>query len=285
MPGTRPGMTSSNEQMSAPPTARPNFQGIGAPLRRVEDRRFLLGHGRFVADIALPGALHCVLLRSPHAHARIRKIDVAEASALPGVAAVLTGADMAADGVAPMRPLWVIRSRDGTPMAQPPRYALARETVRHVGEPVVAMIADTREQAADAAERVLVDYEALPAVTDVRAAQAVGAPQLHEAAPGNVCFRWARGDEAAVRSAFASAPHKVAVDLVNNRLIGAAIEPRAAFATIEPGTGRLTLTSATQAPHHIRKQVTEQLGMPESALRVVSPDVGGGFGYKGKLYP
>src|SRR5262247_3980454 len=263
----------------------PNFQGIGAPLRRVEDRRFLLGRGRFVADIELPGALHCVLVRSPHAHARIRKIDTAAAVASPGIAAVFTGADMAADGVKPMRPLWVIRSRDGSEMAQPPRYALARGTVRHVGEPVVAVIGETRAAAADAAERVAVDYEALPAVTDVRAAQASGAPRLHEAAPGNVCFRWARGDEAAVRAALAAAPHKVAIDLVNNRLVGAALEPRAVFATIEPATGRLTLTSATQAPHHIRKQVTEQLGMPESALRVVSPDVGGGFGYKGKLYP
>ena len=264
---------------------RPNYQGIGAPLRRVEDRRFLLGRGRFVADIELPGALHCILVRSPHAHARIRKIDTAAAVASPGVAAVFTGSDMAADGVLPMRPLWVIRSRDGSEMAQPPRYALARGTVRHVGEPVVAVIAETREAAADAAERVAIDYEAMAAVIDVRAAQAAGAPRLHEAAPGNVCFRWARGDEAAVRAAFAAAPHKVAVDLVNNRLVGAALEPRAAFATVEPATGRLTLVSATQAPHHIRKQVTEQLGIPESALRVISPDVGGGFGYKGKLYP
>jgi aerobic carbon-monoxide dehydrogenase large subunit len=264
---------------------RPNYQGIGAPLRRVEDRRFLLGRGRFVADIELPGALHCILVRSPHAHARIRKIDTAAATASPDVVAVFTGSDMAADGVLPMRPLWVIRSRDGSEMAQPSRYSLARGTVRHVGEPVVAVIAETHGAATDAAERVAIDYEAMAAVSDVRAAQAAGAPRLHEAAPGNVCFRWARGDEAAVRAAFAAAPHKVAVDLVNNRLVGAALEPRAAFASIEPATGRLTLVSATQAPHHIRKQVTEQLGMPESALRVVSPDVGGGFGYKGKLYP
>jgi carbon-monoxide dehydrogenase large subunit len=263
----------------------PNAQGIGAPLRRVEDRRFLLGRGKFVADIELSGALQCVLVRSPHAHARIRALDVSAAAAAPGVVAVFTGADMAADGINPMRPLWVIRSRDGNPMAQPPRYALARATVRHVGEPVVAVIAETREAAADAAERIAIDYEALPAVTDARAAQARGAQQLHEAAPGNVCFRWARGDEAAVRAAFQTAPHKVTIDLVNNRLIGAAIEPRAMFATVEPGTDRLTLVSATQAPHHIRKQVTEQLGMPESALRVISPDVGGGFGYKGKIYP
>ena len=149
-----------------------NYQGIGAPLRRVEDRRFLLGRGRFVADIELPGALACVLVRSPHAHARIRRIDTSAAMASPGVVAVFTGADMAADGMAPMRPLWAVRSRDGTAMAEPPRFALARGTVRHVGEPVVAVIADTLLQATDAAERVEVDYEPLPAVTDARAAQA-----------------------------------------------------------------------------------------------------------------
>src|SRR5712675_1220715 len=155
---------------------RPNDQGIGAPLRRLEDRRFLLGRGRFVADIELPGALHCAFVRSPHAHARIRAIDTAAATASPGVVAVFTGADMAADGVLPMRPLWIIRSRDGSEMRQPPRYALAREAVRHVGEPVAAVIAETREQAADAAERVTIDYEPLLAVTDARAAQERGAP-------------------------------------------------------------------------------------------------------------
>jgi aerobic carbon-monoxide dehydrogenase large subunit len=262
-----------------------NYQGIGAPLRRVEDRRLLTGRGRFVADIDLAGALACALVRSPHAHAHIRKIDSSAAEAMPGVIAVFTGADMAADGMAPMRPMWAVRSRDGAPMAEPPRFALARETVRHVGEPVVAVIAETLPQAADAAERVAIDYEPLPAVTDARAAQAEGAPQLHAAAPGNVCFRWARGDEAAVRKALQSAVHTVAIDVVNNRLVGAAIEPRAVMATAESDGGKLTLYTSTQAPHHIRRQVTEQLGIPESALRVISPDVGGGFGYKGKLYP
>jgi aerobic carbon-monoxide dehydrogenase large subunit len=262
-----------------------NYQGIGAPLRRVEDRRLLTGRGRFVADIELPGALACALVRSPHAHARIRAIDVSAAVAAPGVVAVFTGTDMAADGMAPMRPMWAVRSRDGAPMAEPPRFALARETVRHVGEPVVAVIAESLPQAVDAAERVAIDYEPLPAVTDARAAQAEGAPQLHAAAPGNVCFRWTRGDEAAVRKALQSAAHTVAIDVVNNRLVGAAIEPRAVMATAEPDGGKLTLYTSTQAPHHIRRQVTEQLGIPESALRVISPDVGGGFGYKGKLYP
>jgi aerobic carbon-monoxide dehydrogenase large subunit len=264
---------------------KPNYQGIGAPLRRVEDKRFLTGHGRFVADIELSGALACALVRSPHAHATIRRIDASAARAAPGVVAVLTGADMAADGLAPMRPLWVVRSRDGSPMAEPARFALARETVRHVGEPVAAVVAATLAQAVDAAERLAVDYVPLPAVTDARAAQAKGAPQLHACAARNVCFRWARGDEAAVRAALRSAAHVVAIDLVNNRLVGAAIEPRAVIGAVDPQSEKLTLYSSTQAPHHIRRQVTEQLGIPESALRVISPDVGGGFGYKGKLYP
>jgi aerobic carbon-monoxide dehydrogenase large subunit len=263
----------------------PNYQGIGAPLRRVEDKRFLTGHGRFVADIELSDALACALVRSPHAHAAIRRIDAAAALAAPGVVAVFTGADMAADGVAPMRPLWLVRSREGSPMAEPARFALARETVRHVGEPVAVVVAATLAQAVDAAERLEVDYAPLPAVTDARAAQAEGAPQLHACAGSNVCFRWARGDEATVRAALRSAAHVVAIDLVNNRLVGAAIEPRAVIGAVDAQSEKLTLYSSTQAPHHIRRQVTEQLGIPESALRVVSPDVGGGFGYKGKLYP
>jgi carbon-monoxide dehydrogenase large subunit len=262
-----------------------DYQGIGAPLRRVEDARFLAGRGRFVADIDLAGALACVLVRSPHAHAAIRRIDASAALASPGVVAAFTGADMAADNMAPMRPLWVIRSKDGSSMAEPPRFALARERVRHVGEPVAAVVAETLAQATDAAERLEVEYEPLAAVTEAREGQAAAAPQLHGCAPGNVCFRWARGDEGAVRAAFRSAAHLVAIDLVNNRLVGAAIEPRAVMGTVEPQSEKLTLYSSTQAPHHIRRQVTEQLGIPESALRVVSPDVGGGFGYKGKLYP
>ncbi len=289
--GAQPeGDCNASSELPGPPNIPPALAGegrtgIGAPLRRVEDRRFLAGRGRFVADIKLPGALACVLVRSPHAHAAIRAIDVSAAVSSPGVVAVLSGADMAADGIARMRPLWIIRSRDGSSMAEPPRFALARERVRHVGEPVAAVIAGSRELAADAAERVVVDYAPLAAVTDARAAQAPGAPLLHESAPGNVCFRWARGDEAAVRAALSSAAHVVALDLVNNRLIGAAIEPRAVIGTVDAQTDRLTLYTSTQAPHHIRRQVAEQLGIAESALRVISPDVGGGFGYKGKLYP
>jgi carbon-monoxide dehydrogenase large subunit len=178
--------------------------------------------------------LHCVLVRSPHAHANIRRIDSGAAVASPGVAAVLTGADMAADKVGPMAPLWAIQTSDGKPMAKPPRWALARGTVRHAGEAIAAVIAQTQAQAQDAAELLQVDYEPLPVVTGGRAAMNKDAPQLHDSAPGNVCFRFARGDEEAVRKAFDSAAHVVKLDLANNRLIGAAIEPRAVLASIIP---------------------------------------------------
>jgi aerobic carbon-monoxide dehydrogenase large subunit len=223
-------------------------------------------------------------VRSPHAHARIRRIDGTAATNALGVIAVLTGADMAADNVGPMAPLWAIKSADGGPMAEPPRWALARGTVRHVGEAVALVVAETLPKARDAADLVQVDYEPLPAVIDARAAMREDAPLLHEAAPGNVCFRFARGDEAAVRKAFAGAAHVVRLDLTNNRLIGAAIEPRAVLADGSAG-GKLTLYCATQVPHLIRRTVSEQLGLPQTAIRLVAPDVGGGFGYKGKHYP
>jgi aerobic carbon-monoxide dehydrogenase large subunit len=224
-------------------------------------------------------------VRSPHAHAAIRTIDLSRARSAAGVVAVFTGADMETDRVGPMRALWAIKSADGKPMAEPPRWALARGRVRHVGEPVAIVIAQSRAQSLDAAELVDVDYETLPAVTDARAAGGAAAPQLHGDAPGNVCFRWARGDEAAVRAGLTTAPHVTRIDLVNNRLIGGAIEPRAALGVAEPGSERLTLYSSTQVPHHIRRYVAEQLGLAEGSVRVVAPDVGGGFGYKGKHYP
>ncbi len=253
-------------------------------MRRVEDSRLLRGGGRFVADFCFSGELHCVLVRSPHAHAHIRRIDATRAGAAPGVVAVFGGADMAADGVGAMRALWAIRFGDGAPMVEPARWALARDRVRHVGEPVAAVIARSRAEALEAAERVEVTYEGLPAVVDAREASA-SAPQLHAAAPGNVCFRWTRGDEAAVARALATAAHVTRIDLVNNQLIGAAIEPRAVIAVADAAHDKLTLYCSTQVPHHVRRLVSEQLNLAEAAVRVIAPDVGGGFGYKGKHYP
>ena len=224
-------------------------------------------------------------MRSPHAHASIRNIEGSRARIAPGVVAIFSGADMAADAVGPMRALWAIRGSDGKPMAEPPRWALARDRIRHVGEPIAAVVARTREQALDAAELLDVAYDTLPVVVDAREAMTASAPLLHEAAAANVCFRWARGDEAAVRNVLAAAAHVTRVELVNNRLIGAAIEPRAVLAVAEAASEKLTLYCATQVPHHIRRFVAEQLGLSEGGVRVVAPDVGGGFGYKGKHYP
>ena len=218
-------------------------EGIGASVRRVEDARLLRGGGRFVADIVIPGELYCAIVRSSHAHAIIRKIDAAQAAAAPGVVAVFSGADMAADRVGPMRTLWAIRGANGIPMAEPPRWALARERVRHVGEPVAIVIGGTREQALDASELLDIDYAPLPAVIDARGAVAAEAQQLHDAAPGNICFRWARGDEAAVREAMQTAAHVTRLDLVNNRLIGGAIEPRAVLAVADAASEKLTYTA------------------------------------------
>ncbi len=258
---------------------------IGAPVRRVEDARFLTGTGRFLGDIHFPGELHGVFVRSPHAHARILKIDTTAAAQAPGIVAIYTGADMAADHVGAMKPMWAITAPDGSKMAEPPRHALARDRVRHVGEPVAFVVADTLSQAMDAAELVEIDYDALPSVTEGARAQDTASPLLHDEAPGNVCFRFGRGDKAKVDAAFAGAAHVVAIDLHNQRIAGVALEPRGAIALPASGHDKLTLYSTTQTPHHIRRQVAEQLGLSEAKLRVISPDVGGGFGFKGKLYP
>jgi carbon-monoxide dehydrogenase large subunit len=264
-------------------------EGIGAPVRRREDRRFLTGRGQYVSDLVMEGELHCAFVRSPHAHARIGAIRTAAAAAAPGVVAVFTGADMAADKVGPMTPLWRIPGAEGTTMNEPPRWALARGAVRHVGEAVAMVAAATRNQALDAAELVEVDWEPLPAVVDLRDAAAAGAPQLHPEAPGNLCVRFQRGSRNAVDEAFAGAAHNVAVDIFNHRIICAAMEPRAVIAVASATRGldghAVTLWSATQVPHHIRKFVAEQLDLPENAVRVIAPDVGGGFGTKGKHYP
>ena len=225
---------------------------IGDAVRRVEDRRFLTGSGNFVADLSFPGELHCVIVRSPHAHARVLSITHPKDEGL----IFFSGRDMAADGVGPMRCGWELKG-----MVEPPRWALARGTVRHVGEPVAAVFAVSRALAEDAAEQVIVEYEPLELIKD------------------DVCFHWTRGDRAAVEEAFSKRNRKVEIELVNNRLCGAAIETRGVLSTGD------TLYCGTQAPHHIRRYVCEELGIDEGSLRVVSPDVGGGFGYKGKHYP
>ncbi len=259
-------------------------EGIGARVLRKEDQRFLTGRGRFVADLRVDGELHFVLLRSLHASARIRSIDLSRARMGTGVVAVYTGADMQADGVGPMRSLWLVRGADG-PAKEPARWALARGFVRYVGEPIAMVLAESQAAAVDAAEEIVVDYEELATVVRSTDASAAGAPLVHDSVPGNVCVRFSRGDPEKVRSAMARAAHVVRMDLVNHRIAGAALEPRAVLALPGSPGEPITLYSTTQVPHHVRRLVAEQLDLPEAGVRVIAPDMGGGFGYKGKHYP
>src|ERR1700738_2557790 len=202
---------------------------IGTPVRRREDYRFLTGQGTYTDDIDRPGQLHAYILRSPHAHARIASIDTAAARAAPGVVAVYTGGGRGADGVVGLRCGWQVHSKDGSPMAEPPHPVLAIDRVRHVGDPVAVVIANTMAQARDAAELVSVEYAEEPAVVDPVAASKPGAPQVREEAPGNVCYDWHLGDLAAVDAAIGKAARVVRLDLTNNRLVPNAMEPRAAI--------------------------------------------------------
>ncbi|MBW8268809.1 xanthine dehydrogenase family protein molybdopterin-binding subunit [Caldovatus aquaticus] len=257
------------------------FEGIGASVRRKEDLRFLSGRGQYTDDLNRPGQAYAWILRSPHPHARIRGIDTGAAAAMPGVLAVFTGKDMAEAGVGGLPCGWQVHNKDGSPMAEPPHPVLALDKVRHVGDPVAVVVAETRAQARDAAEAIAVDYEVLPAAVNMAQALAPGAPQLHEGAPGNLCYDWHIGDKAVVDAAFARA-HKVArLELVNNRLIPNAMEPRAAIGEYDRGTGDYTLWTTSQNPHVIRLLMGAYvLHIPESRLRVIAPDVGGGFGSK-----
>src|SRR3984957_5898103 len=194
-------------------------EGIGASVVRKEDRRFITGKGRYVDDIKLQGMTHAHFIRSPHAHAKVKGIDSSAAMKMPGVVAVLTGQEIVDDKVGNLICGWAITSKDGTPMKMGAWPAMAPDTVRFVGQAVAVVIAETRNQARDAAEAVAVDYEELPAVVDMRDAVASGAPQLHPEAPGNVIFDWTIGDEAATEAAFKAAANVIALDITNNRLV------------------------------------------------------------------
>jgi carbon-monoxide dehydrogenase large subunit len=256
--------------------------GIGAAVRRKEDVRFLTGRGTYTDDIARHGQTHAYIIRSSQPHALIKRIDTSKAKAAPGVVAIFTGADMAADKVGGLPCGWLVKNKDGSPMKEPPHPPLVVDRVRHVGDHIAVVIAETKSQAKDAAELVEIDFEPLPAVVDSLDALKPGAPQVHgDAAPGNLCYDWELGDKAAVDAAFAKA-HKVAkIDLFNNRLIPNAMEPRAATGDFDPASGDYTLYTTSQNPHVIRLLMGAfVLGIPESKLRVYAPDVGGGFGSK-----
>src|SRR5438045_4024280 len=256
---------------------------IGARVPRKEDYRFLTGSGQYTDDVALPGQTHAAFVRSPHAHANIRRITIDKAKRAPGVIAVYTGAEVAAAKVGGLPCGWLITDVNGQPMKEPPYPVLAQGKVRHVGERLAVVIADTAAQARDAAELIDVDYEVLPAVAD--ASRARGATALHEIAPDNTCYVWALGDKAAIDAAFAKAAHVTKLEFVNNRLVPNAIEPRAANAQHARSDDSYTLYVASQNPHVERLLMTAfVLGLPESKVRVVAPDVGGGFGAKIHLY-
>jgi carbon-monoxide dehydrogenase large subunit len=253
---------------------------IGTPVRRREDYRFLTGQGTYTDDINRPRQLYAYIVRSPHASARIDGIDTTAAAKAAGVVTIYTGKDMEADGIGGLPCGWLIHSKDGSPMQEPPHPVLASGRVRHVGDPVVVIIADSLGQARDAAELVTVDYAVEPSVAGMNEALKPGAPLVHDSVPGNVCYDWHLGDPAAIDAALKGAARVVKLDLVNNRLVPNAMEPRAAIGDFDRATGEHTLYTTSQNPHVIRLLMSGVVHVPEAKLRVVAPDVGGGFGSK-----
>jgi carbon-monoxide dehydrogenase large subunit len=255
--------------------------GIGAAIKRKEDYRLLTGNGQYTDDITRPGQVWCHIIRSPHASARIAAIRADAARKAPGVVAVYTGADLAADKIGNIPTGWVIHNKDGTPMVEPPHPSLCHDRVRHVGDQVALVIAETRDQAREAAALVEVDYAPLQAVASLAQAVAPGAPLVWDQAKGNTCFDWHLGDQAATEAAFAKAHKVVVFDTTNNRLVPNAIEPRSAIGEFDRATGDTTLFTTSQNPHLTRLLLGAfSYGIPEHKLRVVAPDVGGGFGSK-----
>ena len=254
---------------------------IGQAVKRKEDFRFLTGGGNYTDDINRPGQTYAYIVRSPHAHANIKKIDKSAAAKAPGVVAIFTGADYAADKKGGLPCGWLINSKDGSPMVEPPHPPLVPDRVRHVGDQVAVVIAETRDQAKSAAELLTIDYEELPAIISTGDATKANAPQVWEQAKNNTCYDWHIGDKAATEAAFAKAAHVTKIDIVNQRLIPNAMEPRAAIGDFDRATGDYTLFTTSQNPHVIRLLMGAfVLQIPEHKLRVVAPDVGGGFGSK-----
>lgn len=257
--------------------------GIGASVKRKEDVRFITGNGRYTDDINQPGQTYAVFLRSPYARARLGEIDSSSALAVDGVIAVLTGADMAADGLGDIPCGWLVKQKDGSDMVSAPHPPLAHSVVNYVGEPYGIVIAETLAAAREAAELVMADFDELDAVVDL--AGATSAEQIHEGVPGNLAYDWELGEKAATEAALAGAAHVTRVDLSNNRLIPNAMEPRAALGVYDAGTEEHTLYTTSQNPHLERLILSAFVQVaPEHKLRVVAPDVGGGFGSKIFVY-
>src|SRR5712692_4642735 len=260
--------------------------GIGQPVTRKEDRRFLTGQGRYVGDIDFPRQAYAGFIFSPHAHARIRAIDTSAAEQMPGVFAVLTGEDWAADGLGTLDPEVMAEDMGGPKGYRTKRPPLAIDRVRYVGERVAVVIAATEAQARDSADLVSVDYEMLPALVRAEDATRPGMPPVHEGAANNTSFTMRMGNADMVEPAFARAHHITRLSLYNNRVTAVTMEPRGCVGEYDPGTRRYTLHSSTQNVHGVRQILAHQiLHVPESRIRVVARDVGGGFGMKGNVYP
>jgi len=260
--------------------------GVGASAKRKEDNRFIQGLGHYTDDVNRPGQAFGYFLRSPHAHAEIKSINIADAVAAPGVIAVFTGDDLANSGLAPLVCGWMIHSKDGSEMRAAPHALIATDRVRYVGDHVAYVVAETKAQAVDAAELIQVDYETLPVVTSIDGAQEDTAPQLHEIAPKNTVYEYELGSSEQVAAAFSGAHHVTKLSLYNNRLVPNAMEPRAAVGEYDAGTDQFTLHATSQTPQTLRLTLSGFLNLaPENKVRVVSPDVGGGFGSKAFVYP
>ena len=258
---------------------------LGRSVNRLEDERFVQGRGRYIDDLAAPNALHGVVVRSTHAHARIAAIDVDAARKMPGVAAVLTGLDLASDNIGPL-PCAVTAIPMSRPLVVPPCHALAREMVRYVGEPVAFVVAESAGRARDAADSVVVDYEPLQPVVSMADAVLLGAPSIWPDAANNIAFQFNRGEFAPVDAAIGSAAHVVECELVNNRVVAAPLETRGALGEFDAASGRLHLTASAAGAHGIRDPLADSVfRIAREKLRVSIPDVGGGFGMKNVLYP
>ncbi|MCD1643903.1 xanthine dehydrogenase family protein molybdopterin-binding subunit [Aurantimonas coralicida] len=262
------------------------IEGIGAKVLRKEDRRFITGRGRYVDDMVVPGMKYAAFVRSPHAHATISGIDMDEAKGMPGVIGILTGEQLQGDGIGNLICGWAVSSKDGTPMKMGAWPALAVEKVRHVGQAVAVVVAETQMQARDAAEAVMVDYDELPAVVSAVEALKEGAPQLHPEAENNLIFDWELGDKGATDAAFTNAAHVTKLHIVNNRLVPNPMEPRAALGHYDAADDHYTCWTTSQNPHVARLVMSAFYNVaPEHKLRVIAPDVGGGFGSKIYIYP
>jgi carbon-monoxide dehydrogenase large subunit len=258
--------------------------GLAQPVRRVEDPRLLKGDGRYTDDIVLPGMLHGVVLRSPHAAAKMTRLDVATAASLPGVKAIYTAADLKADGLGPLPCAAPVQNRDGSAMASPPHPVLAEGIVRHVGDPVAFIVAENVKAGRDAAEAIEVDYDILPSATDSATAMEPGSELVWPDVKNNLVFDWEIGDKAATDAAFAKAAHVTSLTIVNNRIVVSSMEARAAVADYDAATGRWTLYANTQGGWLIKNLIGPLFGTEPDRFRVITPDVGGGFGMKLFLY-